>query len=306
LSNQAFILPVEGKVRNPLTFTYQQLIRMSWKDITVCLECAGNKRAHYKPKVFGEQWEEGAISQAVWKGVPLRELLRLCGIESSAKEVVFEGYDYGPRTDMEGVFSYARSLPLEKALHSDTIIAYEFNGNPIPYQQGHPLRLIVPHWYAMASVKWLRKITVIDHKFKGPFQTVDYVYYPRKDNDIEKKPVTAIQVNSIIQQPLDWSALDSGTYHIIGIAWTGTGAVTNVEISVDGGTSWDQAVIQSNVDRPYGWTNWSYVWNVQHKGEYTLLCRASDSFGHVQPLNAAWNRKGYGYNAVSRVHLKIE
>lgn len=306
LSRQSFVLTVQGDVLRPLTFHYQDLLRMPSKEITMVLECSGNKRGHFQPGVYGEQWEDGAISQGVWKGVPLHYLLEWTGLLASAMEVVFEGSDSGKRTDLEGEFVYARSLPLEKALHPDTLIAYELNGKPIPYKHGYPFRLIVPQWYAMASVKWLRTITVTRTPFTGPFQTVDYMYYPEKDSDAGKTPVTAIHVNSTIQQPFDWNILDTGMHRIYGIAWIGTGAVVKVEVSVDGGSQWTEASLHPLKGHPYGWTFWSLDWHAPQKGEYLLMSRATDSFGSMQPMEAQWNRKGYGYNAVHVVHVKVE
>ncbi|WP_371318172.1 sulfite oxidase [Paenibacillus elgii] len=306
ITGQSFVLSVGGEVPKPRTFQYEELLRMPPKELTVPLECAGNNRGLFRPRVFGEQWGAGAISQGVWRGVALRDLLRLTGVQASAKEVVFEGHDSGRRPDLEGEFVFARSLPLGKAMHPDTLIAYALNGEPIPYKHGYPFRLIVPQWYAMASVKWLRSITVIRTHFNGPFQDIDYMYYPEKDSDTGKTPVTTIQVNSIIQQPLNRSVLDKGMHPIYGLAWTGTGWIKHVEISTDGGENWRPAVVQPASQNAYSWTFWNYTWLADQKGEYTIMSRATDSFGFLQPAAAKWNRKGYGYNAYSVVHVKVE
>lgn len=306
LTEQAFFLPVEGKVKRPVIFSYENIIRMPSKTLVFPLECSGNKRAYFKPEVYGEQWKDGAISQGIWKGIPLYTLLALTGLERSALEVVFEAYDYGKREDLEGIFDYKRSLPLRKALHSDTLIAYELNGKPIPFKHGYPLRLIVPQWYGMSSVKWLKRINVIDHHFHGPFQEIDYNYYPYKDSDVGKIPVTNINVSSIIQQPLSNSILNTGKHIISGIAWTGAGVIKEVEVSTDGGENWHKAKHSQDLSQPYSWSSWRYIWKVSQKGEYKIMSRASDSFGCSQPLEAMWNRKGYGYNAVYTINIKIE
>lgn len=306
LTQQFFFLPVSGEVGRPYFFSYQQLLSMPSKTVTMVLECSGNKRSYFNPKVYGEQWQDGAISQGVWRGVPLYYLLSLVGIKPSAQEVVLEAQDFGKRTDMEGIFPFARSLPLNKALHPDTLIAYELNGRPIPFEHGYPLRLIVPQWYAMASVKWMKRITVINHAFTGPFQAVDYVYYPHREDDLEKKPVTTINIASIIQQPLNHSLLDTGIHEIFGIAWTGEGTVTEVDISFDEGQSWSRTKLQHLLKAPYSWSFWSYTWNVTKKGEYTIRCRAKDSRGRIQPPEAWWNRKGYGYNGIYTIRVKVE
>lgn len=244
LTYSNYWLPINGKVSTPIVLSMQDILQLPSKTIKVVLECSGNKRSLFQPKVFGEQWEKGAISQGYWKGVPLRTLLDLTGISEGAKEVVVEGYDFGERTDLNKVFTYTRSLPIEKALHPDTIIAYEYNNQAIPFKHGFPLRLINPQWYAMVSVKWIKQISVIDFNFIGPFQTIDYMYYPNKDNNKDAFPVTTINVNSTIQKPLDMEILSTGQYLIKGIAWTGKGFIKKLEISVDSGNTWLNAELE--------------------------------------------------------------
>lgn len=299
-------LPISGEVTNPMAFSYDELIRMPSKSLILPLECSGNKRTYFRPRAYGEQWRDGAMSQGEWRGVPLNHILSLTGIKDTAIEVLFEGYDEGKKPGYDEKVSFQRSLPLPKALHPDTIIAYEYNGEPIPYKHGYPLRLIVPNWYAMASVKWLKSISVIPYKFQGPFQTDDYVYYPFKENDSNAKPVTTINVSSIIQQPLDYQILDAGVHDIDGIAWTGEGKITRVEISFDDGNIWVEAKIYKQSDHPYSWTFWNYKWTAAQKGEYVIMSRAYDSTGRVQPPYPEWNRKGYGYNSIFTIKVKIE
>jgi len=256
--------------------------------------------------VFGEQWEKGAMSQGEWRGVSLRSLLEETGILEGATEVVLEGYDFGKRTDDKQTYTYARSLPLEAALHPDTILAYEYNGQPIPFQHGYPLRLIVPQWYAMASVKWVKQITVLPERFTGPYQVLDYVYYPNKDNDNDTFPVTIKNVNSTIQQPQDREVLAIGIHTITGIAWTGNGIITKVEVSTDDGDTWVEAEWRNTAGNRYRWVFWSYDWHALEEGEYTILSRATDSANRTQPLTPFWNRKGYGYHAVDYITVKVE
>jgi DMSO/TMAO reductase YedYZ molybdopterin-dependent catalytic subunit len=300
-----YFLPIEGQVYTPRVFSLQEIYSMPSKTIKVVLECSGDKREYFKPSVFGEQWGKGAISQGVWKGVSLRTLLEYTGLLDHAKEIVFEGYDNGQRPDSNKLYNFSRSLPIEKALDLDTIIAYEYNNQPIPFKHGFPLRLIVPEWYAMASVKWIRKIIVSDKEFNGPFQAVDYVYYPNQENDNEKVPVTTINVNSTIQYPLNMQLLHTGTYVINGIAWTGEGQISKVEISIDGGQTWNNCKLISSAEK-HAWVRWNYPWNAHKKGEYSIKSKASDSKGNVQPLEPIWNRKGYGYNAIDHIKVKVE
>lgn len=306
LSYSNYWVPIIGMVKTPLMLSFKDIQKLPAKTLKMVLECSGDKRQFFEPKVFGEQWGHGAISQGLWKGVPLHNLLQLTGITQGAKEVVVEGYDFGNRTDKDGVYSFARSLPLEKALHPDTLVAYEYNHQPIPFKHGFPLRLIVPQWYAMASVKWIKQIRIIDSTFTGPFQSIDYVYYPNIENDLHAFPVTTMHVNSTIQKPLNMELLNTGTILIKGIAWTGRGYITKVEISTDDGDTWTNVKEVYSASQSYEWVSWSYEWKVQEKGEYTIRSRAADSYDRIQPLVPFWNRKGYGYNAIDKIKVKIE
>ncbi|KHF40130.1 sulfite oxidase [Halalkalibacter okhensis] len=305
LTYSNYWLPINGLVSTPKVFSLQEIVKLPSKTIKVALECAGNKRSLFEPKTFGDQWGKGAISQGFWTGVPLTTLLEATGMNANAKEILFEGYDKGKRTDLNNEYSYSRSLPLEKALDPDTIIAYEYNSQPIPFKHGYPLRLIVPNWYGMASVKWIKQISLISSEFKGPYQSVDYVYYPNKENDSGAFPVTTVNVNSTIQQPVDRDIMNTGTHVIKGIAWTGTGKISKVEVSTDQGETWFDA-FHEPPNGSYGWSSWTFEWSVYEPGEYTLMSKATDSFGRTQPLEPFWNRKGYGYHAIDQVHVKIE
>ncbi|MFC3884925.1 sulfite oxidase [Bacillus songklensis] len=306
LTVSAYFLPVNGLVKTPRIFSIQEIMSLPAKRLKMTLECSGDKRSLFKPKVFGEQWEKGAISQGYWKGVSLKTVLQYTGLSDQAVEVVVEGYDFGERKDLIQVVPYKRSLPLRKALHGDTLIAYEYNDQPIPFKHGFPFRLIVPGWYGMASVKWIKQITVVGKPFQGPFQTIDYVYFPNPKSDVGKFPVTTMNVNSTIQQPLNMDILQTGTHFIYGIAWTGEGKIKRVEVSFDNGLTWEGANIEQKPKHPYSWVWWTYEWNVYEKGEYTILSRAADSAGRTQPLQAVWNRKGYGYNAADKICVKVE
>ncbi|WP_338472460.1 sulfite oxidase [Niallia sp. XMNu-256] len=306
LSQRHFWIHIDGMVHKPRFFHYDEILSMPSKSIIVPLECAGNQRANFKPKVYGEQWEEGAISQGKWTGVPLRDILEKVGFSQNAQEIVFVGADSGKKPGVHENIPYTRSLPLEKAMHPDTLIAFQYNDKPINYKHGYPFRLIVPNWYAMASVKWLNTIKVIDYSYKGPFQTDDYVYYPYKDNDKDKFPVTTLNVNSIIQQPLHLSILNTGVHEINGMAWSGRGRIKELQVSFDKGKSWKNATVHQLSNQDYAWSRWSYIWKVEEKGEYTIYARAKDSSGQIQPHTPFWNRKGYGYNAVARITVKVE
>ncbi|WP_423798642.1 sulfite oxidase [Neobacillus sp. SAB-20_R2A] len=302
-TNQSYNLTITGSVKTPITFHYNQIISLPSRIVTSVLECSGNKRSYFEPKVYGEQWKDGAISQGTWTGVPLSYLFSKTGIKTGASEVVFQGEDFGVKKGKHVHFE--RSLPLEKALAGDVVVVWAHNQKPISPKHGFPFRLIVPGWYGMASVKWLKTIRVVDHPFSGPFQTDDYVYYPHKNNNEEAVPVTVSHVNSIIQQPLDRQILQPGQHEIKGLAWTGEGVVISVEVSVDDGGTWKPATLHGQ-PRQFQWIKWSYSIVFEKNREYSIKVRAYDSNGHLQPDTAFWNRKGYGYNAVSQIKIKVE
>jgi len=306
LRQESYQISIVGEVAQPRTVNYDFIRSLPSRSVPVVLECAGNKRAFFEPATFGEQWEKGAWAQGVWTGTSLSHLLQLAGIKASAREVVIEGWDAGYRTDMPGEFPYARSLPILQAMHPDTLLAYEYNGRPLTRKHGFPLRLIVPHWYAMASVKWVKRIIVTESAFQGPFQSVDYQYDLQNTNGQEKSPVTILNVNSSILRPLDRSIMRKGKQVIQGIAWTGLGEIHQVELSLDGGNTWAAAQMGRIPYQSQACVYWSYEWEVQRTGEYSIISRSRDTFGRVQPMTALWNRKGYGYNAADLVKVRIE
>jgi DMSO/TMAO reductase YedYZ molybdopterin-dependent catalytic subunit len=302
---QRWRLTVKGCVRRTIRLKYEDLCALPHSTLPVTLECAGNKRVFFEPKTQGIQWGIGGISHATWTGVPLRLVLEMAGILPHASEVLFEGMDIGPRTDLPGSFSYCRSLPLEKAFHPDTMLAMYMNAEVLPFKHGFPVRLIVPGWYGMASVKWLRRIIVLDHSFQGPFQSRDYVLLEQPNDYSNAVPVTRMQVNSVIARPIDRDVLRRGQHEIYGVAWTGTTPLKVVEVSTDGGETWYQADWVDEEEQ-YSWRRWRLNWNVLIPGEYTIMARATDGLGNSQPSKTAWNVKGYMNNSIHTVHVYVE
>ena len=297
-----WMLAVDGAVEEPLRLPLDQLKELPNKSLLVPLECAGNGRASMFPAPSGTPWDLGAISQARFSGTSLRDLLEQLNLSNEVLEVLFVGADRGETRTGQSV-PYARSLPLEVALHPDTLLVWEMNGQALPEQHGYPLRLLVPGWYGMASVKWLKQISLLTEPFEGFFQKDDYVYVGETGIQ-DGTPVTSMRVRALIVQPAQGSALPHGEIRIGGLSWTGQGTLSRVEISFDEGDSWLEAELDSSAS-PYGAQRWSYLWKPESPGQYTITVRASDSLGNTQPLSPRWNKGGYGNNSAHQVDLTI-
>jgi len=246
-----------------------------------------------------------AVGTAEWTGTPLRPILEEAGLRDDGVEVVFTGLDRGIQGEVE--HDYARSLPVADALDDDVLLAYEINGQPLPPQHGFPLRLIVPGWYGMTHVKWLRSIEVAAEPFRGWQQ--DVAYHLRESEEEQGSPVTRIRPRSLMVPPgiPDFLTrerfLAAGECTLEGRAWSGTAPVERVEVSVDGGRSWKDATLGAVPSR-YAWRGFAFTWNAE-PGEHELCCRATDASGATQPLAPEWNFDGFCNNAVQRVRVTV-
>lgn len=288
-------LRIDGAVGNPLTLTLDALRALPAKTLTMTMECAGNGRLDMKPLPVGEPWGGYAVSTAAWTGAPLSGILRTAAPGSSAVEVVFHGADHGPYYQYEDI-QFIRSLPFVQTVDpaADILVAYEMNGEPLNADHGAPFRLIVPHWYGVASVKWLSRIEVVTEPYQGEFQTAHYMYeWPDRPHE----PVDIMLVRARITDPEPGETIPDAPYTIRGKAWSGTGPVTNVEISFTGEGEWYAAEL-APTDDPYAWQEWSYEWTPDKQGRFSIRARATDAAGNVQPDLPPWNRLGYGNNAV--------
>lgn len=278
----SWCLSVEGRVGKPRRWTWQELTELPERTVFATVECAGNGRSFLKPHVHGVQWGAGAVANAEWTGVPLRLVLQESGVRPEALEVLFEGADHGSEADHPDDMHFARSLPLEKALDPDTLLVYRMNGEVLEPRHGYPLRLFVPGWYGVASVKWLRRIEVLDRPFKGYFQSVKYTIQQRKETGVETVIVGPMAVKAEVLRPREDAVLGVGLNRVSGLAWAGEEPVARVDVSTDGGRTWSEA----NLVGPrssYSWTLWEYLWEVAQAGEYELLVRAESTRGRVQP-----------------------
>jgi DMSO/TMAO reductase YedYZ molybdopterin-dependent catalytic subunit len=302
----SYRLAIDGLVERPRSLSLADLQARPAVSFPVTLECAGNGRALLEPRWQSQPWLTEAVGTAEWTGTPLRPLLEEAGVAASATEVVFTGLDRGVQGDIE--HDYARSLSLEDALRDEVIVAYAMNGAPLPPQHGYPARLIVPGWYGMTHVKWLRSITVVDSPFLGWQQ--DYGYKLRQsEEDADAVPVTRMLPRSLLAPPGvpvffgRQRVLSAGPCELVGRAWSGWAPIERVEVSTDGGGSWMDAELDAEAPE-FAWRGWRFSWDAP-AGEHVLMCRASDGAGNVQPLEAEWNLEGYCNNGVQRVSVTV-
>src|SRR5262249_37767395 len=212
---------VSGCVGRGREWSWDELTSLPERTVFATVECAGNGRSFLQPHVHGVQWGAGAIGHAEWTGVPLKLVLEQSGLQPQAKEVVCEGWDRGSESDHPESMPFARGLPLAKALHPDTLLAYRMNGDLLEPSHGYPLRLFVPGWYGVASVKWLRRIDVLDRSFGGYFQTTKYTIQRRTPRGQETAVVGPMAVKAEVIRPAAGAALGLGTNRLFGIAWAG-------------------------------------------------------------------------------------
>jgi DMSO/TMAO reductase YedYZ molybdopterin-dependent catalytic subunit len=298
-------LTIGGEVENPATLKLAELSKLETHAVVNTLECAGNGRSLQRPQVPGVQWGKGAVSTARFSGPRLRDVLQHAGVKPSGKHVMFRGLDEVPGK----VPPFIRSIPIEKALDSDTLVATHMNGAALTKHHGFPARALVPGWIGAASCKWLTEIKVLENEFVGNFMSPAYRFpnQPGKPGDAVKPedthPLTALSVKSVISGPGDGTNVKAGKVAVHGAAWAGEADVVKVEVSTDGGSTWSSAKLGHEQSR-YAWRLWTYEWKAKG-GDYTVLSRATDSQGRTQPAAPVWNPSGYLYNAVDQVKVHV-
>ncbi|MEW5926801.1 MAG: sulfite oxidase [Gemmatimonadota bacterium] len=302
LDAAAWRLRVAGEVERPLELRRSDLEAMPRRTLAVTLECAGNGRNLMAPVPDGTPWGLGAVSTAEFTGVRLRDVLEAAGPAPAAAEALFEGADRGCVGAGREV-AFARSLPLAAALDGDALLAWEMNGEPLAPEHGSPLRLVVPRWYGMASVKWLVEVRLLAEPFRGHFQAEHYVYVGEAGTP-DGTPVTRARVRSLLAAPTDGAALPPGPVELRGAAWSGDAPVARVEVSTDGGATWTDAGLEP-APSPYAAAPWRLAWLPPGPGEYLLMARATDAAGNTQPLAPVSNELGYGNNCVQRVRVVV-
>ena len=303
LDAATFRLAIGGLVERSQSFTVRDLQNMRSKTQVVTLECAGNGRALFDRPTEGEKWGLGAVSTAEWTGVPLVEILDRAGVGQDVKDVLFRGADGGAVEGRSESMRFERSLRIDDARDSEVFLAYAMNGEPLPVEHGYPLRLIVPRWYAVASVKWLTEIELIDRTFTGHYQGDKYRYEWERDGRIVSEPVTLQRVRALITEPSPHTEVGAGELAIRGVAWSGAAPIARIDVSVNNG-DWQEARLVSERNRS-SWQWWELITRVEKSEALVLRARATDLAGRTQPERAEWNRLGYGNNAIQEVPVRV-
>jgi DMSO/TMAO reductase YedYZ molybdopterin-dependent catalytic subunit len=305
---EAWRLRVDGDVERPLALSLEELKRLPAIEEVVTLECAGNGRSFFDPKVPGTQWQRGAVGTARYKGVRLADVLREAGLRPSGKHVLFDGADRPP---VPTTPDFVRSIPLDKAMSPETLLAYEMNGEPLPAVHGFPLRAIVPGWIGSANVKWLARVSVLEREHDGHYMVKGYrsprtpVAPGEKVDPGEMVAVTDLDVKSVIARPADGARVAAGPVRIAGAAWAGEAEIERVDVSVDFGRTWQPARLGTDQAR-FAWRLWDFEWTAKQPGAYLVMSRASDSRGRTQPIAPIWNPNGYLWNVVDQVRVRVE
>src|SRR5437868_390864 len=303
LDGEHYRLSVRGLVKRPLEVSLSDLHNMPSESRVVTLECAGNGRSLFDPAVPGEPWGLGAVSTAEWTGVPLIELLERAGVKPGATDVVFRGADGGNVAGVDAPIRFERSLPVDRISDAGALLAYAMNGEALSAPHGYPLRLIVPGWYAVASVKWLTEILVTDRPFDGYFQATKYWYEWVRGGRDDREPVTLLNVRALIVTPAPGTTLRRGETAIRGVAWSGAERIAKVEVSFNDGP-WQEARLIGE-GRRGAWQWWELFESLKDGGPLVVRARATDASGRTQPDEAEWNRLGYGNNSVHSVAAQV-
>src|SRR5437660_5441649 len=302
---------IDGARSTPASISFDEIRALPARSMVVTLECAGNGRRFLEPKVPGEQWGLGAVGTATWTGASLRDVLRAFAIPSGTVELLFRGADEGVPKDLGRRIRYERSLPIDVALGDDILVAYLMEREPIPPEHGGPLRLIVPGWYGMASVKWLSRVTLLERPFGGFFQTDRYV--------IDGRPLREIAPRAVIVAPVEGAEIlaerSAARVTVRGYAWSGAAPIVRVEVAADPASlieaqrllQWRRARHGQATD--HAWREFSLeLLNVLAGSgimEMDLTARAVDAAGNVQPHTVVPNALGYANNASRTLRIRV-
>ena len=310
LNEREWRLRVDGAVERPLELDLDSIKAMPCTTLAAVVECAGNGRVYYEPPKEGLQWQNGAVGNAEWKGVLLREVLEAAGVKRTALEVLLVGADSGvvdsnKKTASPGPIAFARSLPLQKAIADGALLAYSMNNEPLTHDHGHPLRAVVGGWFGMAWVKWITHINVLEQPFLGYWQARDYFRWERGLGEPMLVPLSEMEVKAQIARPVNGANLTAGQpYRIFGAAWSGEAAIQQVQVCTGDGKGWREARLLDK-EHPYAWRLWECIWTPEQVGRYRLRCRAIDGAGRVQPELQRSDCEGYAANWIVPVEVVV-
>ena len=309
VDKRTFRLEVNGHVHNPLSLSLQKL-RSKFEPVSLVAlcQCAGNSRSFFEPRVPGGQWGNGAMSNARWTGVRLKDVLDAAGVKPSAVEVGLRGLDTAPLPQMP---RYEKSLPIDRARDTEVLIAYEMNDAPLPMLNGFPIRLVVPGWYSTYWVKSLNSITVFDQPLKTfwmdtAYRIPDNPRAAETSQELAKVtvPITRMSVHSIFVKPSPNEQLVVGkSYTLQGVASDGGSGIRKVEVSTDDGKTWSDATLGTDLGK-YSWRLWRIEWRPPAQGSYRLQVRATTEDGQQQ-VKSQWNRSGYQRDVIEHVDVVV-
>ncbi|HTH47752.1 MAG TPA: molybdopterin-dependent oxidoreductase [Candidatus Limnocylindria bacterium] len=307
LQPDKFRVAVKGKVATPLTFSVEELkTRFEQAEVVAVNQCSGNSRGFFQPRVQGGQLGHGAMGCARWRGVRLADVLKAAGVDAAAKQVVFNGLDTPllPQTP-----DFLKAIAVDQALDPELLLAFEMNGEPLPWLNGFPLRLVVPGYYGTYWVKHLNEITVLDDEFKGFWMNPAYRIPDEPCGAIEPGtspkrtvPITRFNVRSFITSVAEGATLKTGAITVLrGIAFDDGHGIREVLVSADGGRSWRAAELGRQVDK-YAFREWTMPFTPERAGKLALMAKATNRLGQSQPLEPLWNPSGYMRNCVETVN----
>jgi len=302
IARRDHVLSVGGAVHHELRLNMDDLEAMGTRRFAATLECAGNGRTGLSPLPAGEPWQLGAVGTAHWTGVPLHAILESARVRSGVIEILAVGADRGRPPDATEEILFARSIPIAKAMDPDTLLALRMNDQPLSREHGAPIRLIVPGWYGMASVKWVERLEALAEPFRGYYQVGRYFYDDR--NGKPHTPVSTVGVRSLIVSPLDGETVRRGRTIVRGKAWSGDGEVVIVHVEVDEAGASQEAKLFPTLSS-HAWRTWEFAWDATNPGRHLLRSYATDEKGNRQPSVGRWNRYGYGNNAAHAIAVTV-
>lgn len=307
IEESTFRLTLNGRVSKPLELTAAELRKLPQYTVPATLECTGDGRGFFRPRVPGIQWGRGAIGNAEWTGPRLSDVLNLTGADLNAPYVTVNGADVGVAKTPD----FIRSFPMKKALDPATLLALKMNGENLPDLHGFPVRLVVPGWDGTSWVKWVTTLTIASQPNSGFFMNPAY-RFPKyavppgtAANPADLEVIEGMPVKSYITSPSDQERVTLAPLRLRGIAWAGEERISRLEVSTDAGRHWRDAQL-SPQDLRFAWRLWTLEWTPPQRGYYTILSRATDSAGRTQPMVANWNPSGYLYNAVDQIGIIVE